>query len=179
MFFNLRSSQKPPFHPGLHTQDPLTHCPCWLQSGTWQSPNGISHSAPFQPSSQWHIPPPYCPWDEHSTGHTLLLQSAPWKFLSVLLLSFILSLSLSLLFHKYDRRATLATPFRDLIASINVQVILSEPLRENSIDGRNWIVSDSIIQLCARFMVPDFRDFGSNKCYSLKLLSVDITIWRS
>lgn len=47
------------------------------------------------------------------------------------------SLSLSLLFHKYDRRATLATPFRDLIASINVQVILSEPLLENSIDGRN------------------------------------------
>lgn len=47
------------------------------------------------------------------------------------------SFFLSLLFHKYDRRATLATPFRDLIASINVQVILSEPLLENSIDGRN------------------------------------------
>lgn len=72
-----RSLQKLPFHPELQTQDPRTHCPCWLQSGTWQSPRGTSHSAPFHPSSQWHTPPPYWPWAEHNTGQTLLLQSAP------------------------------------------------------------------------------------------------------
>jgi hypothetical protein len=30
----------------------------------------MSHSGPFQPSSQWHRPPPYFPWFEHRTGQT-------------------------------------------------------------------------------------------------------------
>lgn len=50
--------QNSPVQPLLQTQPPWRHFPRPLQVGSMQSFSTTSHSGPFQPSVQWHRPPP-------------------------------------------------------------------------------------------------------------------------
>ena len=68
--FNSLWSQFFPVQPGLQRQTPCRQRPLSLQSATSHSSARTSHSAPFQSAAQWHRPPPYTPWPEHSSGHT-------------------------------------------------------------------------------------------------------------